>query len=750
MNPLLLALSLGAALGQQPLEPGVPVTPESGEEQPLVRITGRIMDRQGLPLAGAWVTVGDHPQHTRSDADGTFELAMPESAGPSIEIHISLAGFDERIVQQALPPAGELGVVMRSGDTDGNAMGEIVVEDTQEAAAPIAHALDREQVELTPGTHSDAVRLVQALPGVSVTREYAPGAGGLAIRGSGPDEHRLYLDGVELPYLFHFRQFTSVVNTGLLEELTLYPSSFGAEFGDATGAVVDARTQALTPDKPLVGLDVNAIMAGGLVRAPLGRDLYLSASGRRSYMDWIIGGGSGQYTVWPVFWDAYARLDHVPDPDHRTALTALAASDYWERLVREPEELDPVEALAEPVLAYRHQYLATSLVRHDASQDFRSDGTLALVLDRWPAELQEHWQDRREGNLQLHQDFVWLLRSDLHLAAGVRGRAERVLRRASVDQPWPEVVEEAPMLARGLDVDEHIDRLRAGAYTELRAELGAWRLLPGMRLDHDTLTGAWSPDPRMGFKWRPTPEITVRGGLGRYSQFPSSDALSPTAGDPSLPAIRSEQVALGADGLIKGRLTLSGDIYAKQLREMVLETPGEPPLGGVEGRALGAELGARYRIRGVFFFWSTVSLSHSQRMLDQQWIRYDFYQPLTLGLVASWTFRPNWNAGLRYRYGAGFPYTPVVDGSYRADSDSYEPILGERNASAMPIYQKIDLHLEYRWELDHWRGAVYAEGWFIPGRANEMYPVYSYDYDQETFVFGPHFVPILGVRGELY
>ncbi len=745
MSPaaLLLAMQLLPAIAAEP------VAPPGAAQRAEIAVEGVVLDSLGLPLPGAWITVEGLPRHTRSQEDGRFELLAPARA--QLVLEVSLAGFEERRVPLALPPEGPLVIALERGVTgEGGATGEIVVEAAQEEPAPISHALDREQVELTPGTHSDAVRLVQALPGVSVTREYAPGAGALAIRGAGPDEHRLYLDGVELPYLFHFKQFTSVVNTGLLEELTLYPSAVGAPYGDATGAVVDARTQSLTPERPLAGIDLNAIMAGGLVRAPLGRDLYLSASGRRSYMDWIVGGGSGQYTVWPVFWDAYARIDHVPDPDHRTALSFLVASDRWERLVREPEELDPVEALGEPVLSYSHRYLASSLVRRDASERFLSDGTLALVLDRWPAELQSWWQDRREANLQLREDLVWLARDDLHLAVGVRARAERVLRRAVVDQPWPEVVEEAPMLARGESVDEHIDRLRAGGYAELRANLGAWRLLPGIRLDHDTLTGAWSPDPRLGLKWRPSPSLTFRAGLGRYSQFPSSDALSPSAGDPSLPAIRSEQLALGLDGLIHERLTISADAYAKQLREMVLETPGEPPLGGVDGRAVGGELGARYRLRKVFFFWATVSANHSQRLLEGAWIPYDWYQPLTLGLVASWTFRPDWNAGLRYRYGSGFPYTPVVDGLYQAGTDRYEPVLGERNSAWMPVYQKVDLHLEHRWEGEHWRGAVYAEAWVIPGRASEMYPVYSFDYDEETFVYGPHFVPILGVRGEFY
>jgi len=720
---------------------------QDAQVEQVVSLQGVVLDPSGLPLAGAWVAELERGLHVRSAEDGSFALQLP-AAGP-VRLRVSLPGYADLELEAQAPGQG-LRLVMDPGlPAGGEAVGEIVVESAPDSASPVRHVLDREQVERTPGTHGDAARLVQAMPGVAVTREYAPGAGDLAIRGSGPDEHRFMLDGLELPYLFHFREFTSVVDLGLLDELALYPSAFGAEFGDATGAVVAGRTRATFPERPEAGIDLNAIMSGAHLRSPLGGDFFLSGSGRRSYMDWIVGGASGQYTSWPVFWDGFLRLDHVPDPDHRTALEVLLASDRWERLVREPEELDPVEAQSEPLLDYRHQYVALALRRRDAGSAGQLEGMLGLVLDRWPAQLQQDWQDRKEASLQLREDAVWLASDELHLALGLRARAERSLRRAETAQAWPEVASEAPMLARGLAADELLQRLRAGAYAELRAELGSWRLLPGLRLDGDSMSGAISPDPRLGFKWRPIDALTLRGGLGRYSQFPSTDALSPQTGDPDLPATRSEQAALGLDGQLAGRLRVSADVYAKRLRDMVLEEVGEPPIGGVQGRVAGLELGSSYRIRGVFFAWLSASLSLSQRQLEDSWIPFDWYQPLSLGAVASWTFRPGWSAGFRWRYGSGFPYTPVVDGQYRADSDSYDPVLGERNSAVMPHYQKFDLRLERSWERPRWRISLYVEAWFIPEPSNLMYPVYSYDYDESTFVEGPRFVPIIGLRGEV-
>ena len=118
----------------------------------------------------------------------------------------------------------------------------VVVEARRDAPVVSEETLDRERVLLTPGTFEDAVRLVQSLPGVALTPEYGPQAGDLAIRGAAPWETRYLLDGVEIPYLYHFNGYSSVFPARLLEELTLLPSTFGAEHGDATGAIVQTTS----------------------------------------------------------------------------------------------------------------------------------------------------------------------------------------------------------------------------------------------------------------------------------------------------------------------------------------------------------------------------------------------------------------------------------------------------------------------------------------------------------------------------
>ena len=87
---------------------------------------------------------------------------------------------------------------------------EIVVEGLKQTADPSRHTVDGEMALETPGTLDDSVRLVQSLPGVTVQREYSPLSGDLSVRGSAPGDSRYYLDGVEIPYLYHYNQYASV------------------------------------------------------------------------------------------------------------------------------------------------------------------------------------------------------------------------------------------------------------------------------------------------------------------------------------------------------------------------------------------------------------------------------------------------------------------------------------------------------------------------------------------------------------
>src|SRR6185436_5348035 len=92
-----------------------------------------------------------------------------------------------------------------------------------------------------PGTMGDPLRAVQSLPGVA----RAPfGIGLLVVRGASPADSGVFLDGVQLPALYHFLVGPSVLSPQLIDRIDFYPGGFGVQNGRITAGAVDvtART----------------------------------------------------------------------------------------------------------------------------------------------------------------------------------------------------------------------------------------------------------------------------------------------------------------------------------------------------------------------------------------------------------------------------------------------------------------------------------------------------------------------------
>ncbi len=619
---------------------------------------------------------------------------------------------------------------------------EVVVEARRDAPVVAEHTLDRERVLLTPGTFEDAVRLVQSLPGVAITPEYSPTAGDIAVRGADPRETRYLLDGIEIPYLYHFNGYSSVIPTRLLDELQLLPSTFGAEHGNATGGIVDATSTWTRPEAARASANVNFVMIGTEATAPSGDDWTVRASARRSFLD-LVTRDDPQYSAFPIFADGFGRLEYAPSADARWALSLVGASDEYTRFAGEPDQLDPYEQTVNPSFAFRKQYGLAQLSHRHLLGANRLDGAVAAtsygISGSMPGALDRQDLLRVQGR----EDALLLVKPWFHLAVGVEGRYESLALEVQTDRAWSELARESALLLRGVSASETVERVMGGAYAEARLRAGPFRFVPGVRADGDTLTGRTVVDPRFNARWKIGEDEQLRLAAGQYSQFPDLLHLAPEVGDPWLPPSVSRQAALGFDYAIAHRWELAFDVYGKLSEDLVETEVGEGPRS-VDGTAWGVEVESRYRIRQRFFASASVAASRSEH--DGHPSDYD--QPWAVNLVGSWNVRPTWNVGLRYRASAGLPYTPIVDGTFLAASDQYEAVLGEPNSARLPFFQKVDVHVQKDWRFRTWSLALYGELWFVPPGNNVMYEVWSYDYDAQQSVAGPVVIPLLGARGE--
>ena len=688
-----------------------------------------VRDRaDGDPVADARVVA--EGVEGRTDDAGRVSLPLAEGSWP---VTVQSAAYLPVTLTVTVPSDRPVRVWMTAaGDY------EIIVEGLRPRSHPARHLLDAEQALETPGNHEDAVRLVQSLPGAAVQREYSPGAGDLSIRGSAPGDSRYYLDGVEIPFLYHFNQYASVFPASQLDTLELYPSTFGARYGDAVGAIVEARSPLEPPESVHGSVSASFVMGSADLRAPVNDQWWVSASARRSYFD-LAGERSEQYPRWPRFHDDVLRVEHG-DAERGTGFFTWGAGDGYERVAGELDILDAWEGSVSPTLSYaerfrilgmRHHWsrgrLVVAGVNHHRTNVLTGGGEEALrdwtVTSRLDADGQPApwvlWEAGYEARF-----------SDTHLTVEDPGGVGLL------------VAEEAPGIARGVEVDASLGRVRLGTYGSAHLIAGDVRFIPGLRVGYDTDGRALLMEPRAGVRWRVADQTAVKLGGGRYQQRPASERV---IGAPSLPTTTSWQIAGGVEQSVANRIEFGLDGYRKWLADPVLFPVDGPAMVAERGDAYGVELLTRYRLRERFFLWGWLAHARSTVELEGERVPADGDQPLNAGVVASWDVR-GWNLGIRYRYGSGLPFTGVAGSLYDGNRDAWLPIADVENGLRMPAYQKLDLRIAHTWLLRGWSLSASLEIWYVPKPSTQLFPIWSYDWSEQDYVYGPTVLPLMGLR----
>ncbi|WP_298650663.1 TonB-dependent receptor [uncultured Proteiniphilum sp.] len=181
---------------------------------------------------------------------------------------------------------------------------------------------------------NDLIKALQLLPGVQSGTE---GSAGMYVRGGGPDENLLLLDGVPLYNVNHMLGFFSVFNSDALKNVTLYKGSFPARFGGRLSSVVDVRMKD-GDDKKIRGTaSIGLISSKVQLEGPIIKEkTTFNVSLRRTYLDILAqpiiklaqsnenGGvsGAGYY-----FYDINAKFTHKLSEKDKLYLSTYFGDD---------------------------------------------------------------------------------------------------------------------------------------------------------------------------------------------------------------------------------------------------------------------------------------------------------------------------------------------------------------------------------------------------------------------------------------
>jgi TonB family protein len=734
------------------------VAPEPPKEPPL-NFTGEVIARDtGKPLEGASVVVQTQPNllSTLTDANGRFALRGVPTG--TFGVRVKAAGYDRYEVQETFKQDVQTQVryFVRKSVTSPL---EVVVRGKRERREVTEVALQREEILRVPGSNGDAFRVLQNLPGVA----RAPfGLGALIVRGGSAWDTRVYVDGVQVPQLFHFGGLYATFNSDLLESLDFQPGSFGVGYGRSVGGLVKAETR--TPGQKPGGhghVDINIVDASVLYEHPLGKDWSIVVAGRRSYLDFwlpaVIPQDQLKLTVAPRYYDYQLRLERNVG-DARTWFELFGSNDRLALAVANPAG-DPEGRSSFGTYSFYNRLtfhderpLAGWRNRLDAAvgfdqTSFNAGQDLFFDVDSYPLTLRETIS-RRFGKYALAfgaDVFSLPYKLGAQLPSGFR----------------PGAIPD-PLLSRSLaQLDLRDVPVEPAIFGELRLyPTEALELVAGVRADWDTQLEKGWVDPRLAAFWAVTPRVKLKAAAGLYHQPPNYQRglLTPEFGNPDLLPEAASQYSVGLEAAITQTLKLNVDLYDEELFHLAVATrappPGQPPppryLSTGRGRSYGMEILLRKDFTEHFFGWVSYSLSRAERTANGETglsqSRYD--QPQHLVALASWKFSHGWTLGGRIQYLSGPLDTPYAGAIYDANAGRYQPIPGDPFSVRLPPYFQFDVRVDKQWRFQDWALTVYADVQNVTNRQNVEDVSYNYDYTQRGYVSGLPILPVLGVRAD--
>jgi hypothetical protein len=758
--PRAVRIAVPVTLGQAPAAPGLRADRREPEPVPTVPegVRGVVQERgTRRPVAGVEVVVtplgpGGQARTAITDGDGRFEVRDLPRGDHRVEVPF----FDE---------AGARARVTVPGATVLRVTSELLSQYRTRVGgggqgAPLTDAarvrIPVERAREVPGSAGDPLKVLEVLPGVARPAAAGPGAGELAVRGSAPEDTKVFLDGLPLFQLYHFGNIYSVLQDAWVDSIDFRAGGYSTGFGDALGGIVDVTLAELPADGAHGHLDVNVYHVAGLVTVPVSDTWTLGAALRRSWVDAILGGIVGDdvsFGTAPRYYDYQIRADHRPRDGTRLRLLALGSDDEVVVLGGGPDADDPDGS-------------GFSLGR----SFHQVQGTLELVLARdlgLSLGLATSYQQLRvspgDQSFRLTFDPV-TLRADLDWRAGqrlrVRGGLWSELTRFRVDLALPRPAKEGQVQLPGevLEVFE----AREDGFT---GRLDGWgeavweahedvTLAAGVRLaSWYGGISAWAPDWRLAAGWQALERtrLTLSGGMNH--QAPAPDESAASIGNPDLSPERAGYVNLALEQRLGDVLSVELQGFWKTLDRLVVPTDGAggdvPYDNAGRGTIVGGEALVRLQ-HPIVDAWLAYTLSRSRRIdrpgAPERFFSFD--QTHVLALVAGVQLGAGWRVGTRVRYATGNPFTPLEPAYFDAGADVWVPRAADAPLSRRSAaFFQLDLRVDKTFVFDTWRLELYLELNNATNRANIESIQYSDDYRRRDDITSLPLTPSLGVRG---
>ncbi len=723
-----------------------------------VTISGLITDAAtGETLIGAGATVGKDGAVTNNF--GFYSLTIPEKE--EVQVTYSYVGYATQTV--TIPARSNRTVHVQL--VPGASLEEAVVTAQKESgiASTKMSAIEvpLQVIKSAPALfgEADVIKTLQLLPGVQGGTE---GFSGIYVRGGGPDENLLLLDGIPIYNAEHLLGIFSIFQPEAIKKMTLYKGSFPSRYGGRISSIVDVRTNDGNLYETHGNFGVSMLADKFHLEGPLwkGRTSYsISARGMHTLLLTPILKAvkfDGNY----FFYDLDAKVTHRFDDRNRLYFNVYNGMDdlYYRHKETQDYTLEaPIKSFDQGKLGIRWGNTVAALRwNHVLSGKLFSNTTLAYNRYRMVMETEMLSEETVGGTLSDRNLYRfdyrsgmrdWVLKTDFEYNPAPSHRIHfggSYTHHTFIPETLTNVNQQIMDTQIQVDTTWHLKSNsrqtghEVGLYAEDDIRLGqAWTLNPGLHVSLFNTQGKsyFSVEPRLSAKVDLAQDWSAKVSYSRMSQYvhllTSSQVSLPL--DLWVPITKdiapetADQYSLGFyySGLRGWEFSLEG--YWKKMNNVLEYKDGvsflfnsdgwENKVETGRGRAMGLELFIE-KTMGKTTGWLGYTLSRSDRLFPTinagRWFPYRYDRRHQVNLVVNHRFNEKFDLSATWNYASGGT-TTIPERSVVMVNPSGELFLEEyvpsRNNYRLPASHTLNLgfnfHRKHRRGEGVWNLSIY-------------------------------------------
>ncbi len=569
------------------------------------------------------------------------------------------------------------------------------------------------EIKRSPGGNRDISKVLQSLPGGSTVPSFR---NDLIVHGGSPNENRFYLDGIEVPNINHFATQgasggpVGMLNVDFIREVDFYTGAFPANKGNALSSVMDLRLNDGRTDKALRTFTVGASDIAASYDGPAGKHATLLAGVRRSYLQFLFA--ALKLPFLPTYNDAQFKYRIRPDAKNDITILGLAAYDIVHLNTSANETEEQQYLLANLPENTQWNYTTGVSWKHYNKNSYTtlaaSRNQLSNTADKYrnndrsseDNKLLDYTSTETENKLRFEftqQQGAWKFNT---------GMATELARYTNSTFTYISNVGK-------VEYASSLNLFKYGVFAQASRTFSKQGIVlsAGLRADGNTFSSDMQQplqqlSPRLSFSWMLTDKLSFNANTGIYYQLPTYTTLgyrdsTGTLVNKSVKYIQCTHLVAGFEYLTTrdARINIEGfyklyNHYPFDLNDSVsianqgsdFGVIGDVPVDSrSKGRSMGLEVLVQQKLHNNFYGLLSYTYVVSEFTgLTNTYTSASWDYRHMISLTAGKIFKRNWEAGAKFRFNYGAPFTPY-DATASALKSNWNI-----NYQALPNYARLN------------------------------------------------------------